>query len=228
MLKFSDVLYKFGKIVILGYARLMFRLDIRHGAALPPGPVLFAANHPTTTDPVFIHLITRKPMSIMITSKVFSIPFLGTYMRGMKHIPVFAGQGEQVLEQAHQTLKAGRSVAIFPEGLISPVGGGFNRPRSGAARLALRSGVPVIPVGIALLEKGCKRIPTMLEGEPDIITWYLHGPYAVTIGKAMRFKGDAQDRETVRRVTQVIMRQVKKLALDSHLRLQPELVETAP
>jgi 1-acyl-sn-glycerol-3-phosphate acyltransferase len=46
--------YRFGRLVIQSYA-LLLRMDIRWHTALPAGPVLFAANHPSTTDPVFIH-----------------------------------------------------------------------------------------------------------------------------------------------------------------------------
>jgi 1-acyl-sn-glycerol-3-phosphate acyltransferase len=214
----SEILYRVGRIVIHSYARFMLKMDVHWHTLLPAGPVLFAANHPSTTDPILIHLISKKPMSVMINSKVFSIPFLGAYMRKMDQICVSPGQGEKVLEQARQTLKSGRSVTIFPERLISPAGGGFNAPRSGAARLALSSGVPVIPIGIYLSEKGCRRIPATFEGEPDIVTWYLRGPYAITIGKPMHFRGDANNIDFVRKVSERIMDSIRALALASRQR----------
>lgn len=217
----SEILYSVGRVVIQSYARLMIRMDVHWGTTLPAGPVLFAANHPSTTDPILIHLISKKPMSVMVNSKVFTIPFLGAYMRKMGQICVSPGQGEKVLEQARQTLISGRSVTIFPEGLISPAGGGFNPPRSGVARLALSSGVPVIPIGISLNDKGCHRIPATFEGEPDIITWYLNGPYAITIGKPMHFLGDSTDKDFVRKVSENIMQNIRALALDSQRRLCP-------
>ncbi|MGA2505133.1 MAG: lysophospholipid acyltransferase family protein [Anaerolineales bacterium] len=217
----SEILYSVSRIMIKSYARLLLNIDIHWRSSLPAGPVLFAANHPSTTDPLLIHLISKKPMSVMIHSKVFSIPLLGAYMRIMEQICVNPGQGEKVLEQARQTLKAGRSVTIFPEGLISPAGGGFNPPRSGVGRLALSSGVPVIPIGIYLSDKGCHRIPTTFDGEPDIVTWYLHGPYAITIGKALHFRGDANDRDFVKKVTETIMQSIRALALDSQKRICP-------
>jgi len=215
----SEILYRVSRIMIRGYARLMLKMDIHWRSSLPTGAVLFAANHPSTTDPILIHLISKKPMSVMINSKVFTIPFLGAYMRKMGQICVSPGQGEKVLEQARQTLKAGRSVTIFPEGLISPAGGRFNPPRSGAARLALSSGVPVIPIGIYLSDKGCRRIPATFEGEPDIVTWYLRGPYAITIGKPMHFHGDVNDKDFVRKVSKNIMQSIRALALDSQRRV---------
>ncbi len=214
---FSKILSTIGRSLIKAYARLMLKIDMKWHASLPVGPVLFAANHPSTTDPIYIHLISRKPVSVMITSKVFTIPVLGAYMRKIKHISVIPGKGEQVLEQARRTLEAGRSVVIFPEGLLSPVDG-FHSPRSGVARLALQSGVPVVPLGIYLREKGCKRVPTNLNGEPDIINWYLRGPYAITIGRPLRFFGDANDRPQVRRIAEKIMDHIRWLAFESRQR----------
>jgi 1-acyl-sn-glycerol-3-phosphate acyltransferase len=216
----TELLYAVSSLLIKSYARLMLKLDIHSQVSLPTGPVLFAANHPSTTDPIFIHLISSRPMSVMVASKVFSIPVLGPYMRKLQQICVTPGKGAQVLEEARQTLKAGRSVTIFPEGLISPADG-FHTPRSGVARLALESGVPVVPIGIYLNEKGCKRIPTTLEGEPDVVTWYLRGPYAVTIGKPLWFSGDANDQLLVKTIAESIMENIRSLALESRQRVQP-------
>lgn len=214
----SKFLQETGRLVISSYVRMMLKLDIQWHAKLPEGPVLFAANHPSTTDPIFIQVLLSRPLSVMITSKVFSIPILGAYMRKMKQICVTPGQGEAVLEEARQNLVDGRSVTIFPEGLISPRDG-FHSPRSGVARLALKSGVPVVPLGIYLAEKGCKRFPTNLEGEPDVITWYLRGPYAITIGKPLHFSGDANDKPLVKRTAEIIMGHIRLLAQESRQRV---------
>jgi hypothetical protein len=77
----------------------------------------------------------------------------------------------------------------------------------------------VIPVGISLNDNRCKRFPTTLEGEPDIITWYLRGPYAVTIGKALHFHGDANDKDFVKKVSETIMQSIRALAKDSRRRV---------
>jgi 1-acyl-sn-glycerol-3-phosphate acyltransferase len=215
----SELLYKVGRLVIGSYARLMLKMDVFWHESLPKGPVLFAANHPSTTDPIYIHLISRQPLSVMIHSKVFSIPVLGAYMRKMRQIEVTRdqGQSERVLTLAAQTLASGRSVVIFPEGEISP-SNGFAAPRSGVGRLALQSGAPVIPVGIHLREENCKRVPTTLEGEPDVITWYLCGPYAVTIGKPLHFQGDTNDRPLVKTIAENVMEHIRRLSQESRQR----------
>ena len=217
----SEMLYNLGRIVIGGYARLMLKMDVHWHDPLPEGPVLYAVNHPSTTDPVFIHLISRKPISVMIDSKIFTIPLLGAYMRKMGQIEVIRGRGQsdRVLKQAVRTLAAGRSVVIFPEGAISPPEG-FAPVHSGVARLALQSGVPVVPIGIHLRDENCKRVPTTLDGNPDVITWYLRGPYAITVGKPLHFQGDADHRPTVKSIAENVMGQIHSLARESKLRVQ--------
>jgi len=201
----STSLYKADRIIIGTYARLMLKMDVHWHETLSKVPVLFAANHPSTTDPIFIHLITKQPMSVMINSKIFSIPVLGAYMHKMQQIDVIRSkcQSDQVLKQAVRALAAGRSVVIFPEGAISPANG-FAPVHSGVARLALQSGVPVVPIGIYQRDENCKRMPTKLEGEPEIITWYLRGPYAITVGESLHFQGDANDVRSSKRLQKML------------------------
>jgi 1-acyl-sn-glycerol-3-phosphate acyltransferase len=217
---FSEMLYKAGRIVIGSYARLMLKMDVHWHETMPEGPVLYASNHPSTTDPIFIHLISKQPMSVMINSKIFSIPVLGAYMRKMGQIEVIRekGQSDRVLKQAVRALAAGRSVVIFPEGAISPPDG-FAPVHSGVARLALQSGVPVVPIGIHLRNENCKRVPTTLEGQPDIITWYLNGPYAVTVGAPLHFQGDANHRPTVKAIAENVMEHIRNLSHESRQRV---------
>jgi len=216
----SEILYKIGRTAIGSYARLMFNMDVHHHDDLPKGPVLYACNHPSSIDPVFIHLISRQPMSVMINTKVFSIPVLGAYMRKMKQIELKRGKGQSdnALKQAVRALAMGRSVAIFPEGAVSPPNG-FAPVRSGVARLALQSGVPVVPIGIHLHDANCKRVPTTLDGKPDLITWYLSGPYGITIGKSLHFQGSANDRPVVKAIAEQVMENIRKLAHESKERL---------
>jgi 1-acyl-sn-glycerol-3-phosphate acyltransferase len=107
---------------------------------------------------------------------------------------------------------------IFPEGAISPTDG-FAPVHSGVARLALQSGVPVVPIGIHLRDENCKRVPTTLEGKPDVITWYLKGPYAITVGKPLHFQGDANDHPTVKAIADNVMEHIRNLAHESKQRL---------
>jgi 1-acyl-sn-glycerol-3-phosphate acyltransferase len=217
---FSSILYQVVRLIVIAYASFMFRLDIKRHAAIPKKAVLFAANHPSATDPFLIHLHRR--MSVMITENAFAFPVLGKLLSWIDQISVAPG-GDSLL-QAHQRLMAGRSVGIFPEGDFSPEEGGLLPPRSGAARLALRTGAPVIPVGIFLQQDRILRLKSHLNGKDHIGFWYWRGPYVVTIGEPMYFEGDPEDRHHVRTVGRQIMARIAQLTEESKQRLNNRLL----
>lgn len=222
----EKILYWLGYPIVWLYGWLMHRRDVVFNAPLPEGSKIIALNHPSTIDPFFVPLLERKQMSLMLLDQAFRVPLLGFYLRKSGHVRVIPGQGEAVLEKARRFLAKGRTVVIFPEGAISPLEGGFHRARSGVGRLALSSGVPVIPVGIYLPRHRRTTIITHVGEKRLVGEWYFTGPYHVTVGEAMRFEGDPQDHEQVNAVTNQIMGEIVELAQQSEmrhtgLRLQP-------
>lgn len=211
----SNILYRLSYLFLRFYAAVMLRLEIRRLADLPPGPKLFVANHPSATDPFLIHLASPSPLSVLISANAFAVPVFGDFLRSMRQIPVQVGEGRSALEEAVQALKAGRSVALFPEGDFSPREGGLREPRTGAARLALTTGVPVIPVGIHLDARRSLTIRSKIGGKQRTGYWYLHGPYRMTVGQALRFQGDAADPEQVRNISTRIMDAIREMAAQS-------------
>lgn len=216
----KNALYEAALAAVKAYSRLLLRMDIHFHEPLPPGPKLFIANHPSATDPILIHLLSR--MSVMITANAFAFPLVGRFLRGAGQISV--APGGDSMERAIAALRLGHSVGIFPEGTYSPQAGGFGPPHSGAARLALASGVPVVPVGIYLPRERSLRITSNLIGRETIGYWYLRGPYAFTVGKPMQFDGDPANREHVRSSTETMMEWIRLLALESEQRVRGEAV----
>lgn len=216
----NKLVYKFSTGIIRLYARLMLHIDIQWQQDLPVGPKIFAANHPSATDPFLIHLVSRQPVSVCITESAFSVPVLGAFMRYLRQISVSPGQGQVTLDRASQMMAAGHAVAIFPEGLVSPHEGGSHAPRSGVARLALGTGVPVIPVGISLLRHRSTRITSGISGKQTTAWWYLRGPYVVTVGIPIQFEGSCEDREQVRSVGRRLMESIHTLTAESEQRLR--------
>ena len=214
----NNLIYKLSRGVINLYARLMLRIDIRWMENLPDGPVIFAANHPSATDPFLIHLVSSKPVSVCITHTAFSAPILGPFMRFIYQISVIPGYGERTLARAVQLMSMGRTVAIFPEGLISPIEGGLHHPRSGVARLALSTGVPVIPIGISLNKALSTSITSDISGSETTAWWYLRGPYVVTVGQPLQFEGQSEDRSKVHSVSLQIMESIQALVHESDTR----------
>jgi 1-acyl-sn-glycerol-3-phosphate acyltransferase len=215
-----NLLYKAGRGIIRLYSRLMLNLDIRWNGEIPAGPKIFVANHPSATDAFILHLLSREPMSVMIVSTAFTFPLFGEYIRKAGQIQVLPGDGARAMEQAKGFLKAGYSVGIFPEGDFSPQAGGFREPHNGAVRLALSTGVPVVPVGIYLPRERSLRVASRLSGKPTVGYWYLRGPYGITIGDSLQLEGNPSNQNQVRAQSWAMMGSIESLARDSEFRVR--------
>jgi 1-acyl-sn-glycerol-3-phosphate acyltransferase len=218
----KSYLYSFTKALLRAYSELLLRMDVAwHEHCLPEGSKLFVANHPSASDPFLIHLLGRREqMSVLITGNAFAVPIFGQYLRYARQIAVLPNQRGAALEQARRYLEARRSVVIFPEGDFSPRNGGFREPHSGAARLALSTGVPVVPVGIYLPRERAVRIRSSIKGKRTVGYWYFHGPYGMTVGKAMHFEGNLEDRGQVNSISSTMMQWIKSLAYESEQRVR--------
>lgn len=135
--------------IILWAALVRRRVE---GRELVPrdGPVVFMANHESWLDiPV---LLASIPVQVRFLAKksLFRIPFLGWAMRAMDFIPVDRENRREAIksfEEAAQHIRTGRSVLIFPEETRTRDGGLLPFQRGGFL-IAIKAGVPIIPVGL--------------------------------------------------------------------------------
>ena len=241
----GKLLYWLGRSAVSLYTHTLLNMDVEWHASLPEGPKILAANHPTTTDPFFILTLLPEPISVLVTGGAFDVPLFGGYLRQAGHVSVLRNSGGRTVRQARELLEAGRTVAIFPEGALSPthrssagsgdpVGAdcgelrvGFHRPHSGVARLALGTGAPVIPVGIGLDPERIRVVDVELEGQSEEGRFYTGGPYAMTVGKPMWFEGNTANWGFVRLVSEQIMDRIVRLAHQSTQRLNRAPVPAA-
>lgn len=139
---------------VIGVALGVFRaLDVRFmmsGLEHIPreGGAVLAINHVSYADFLFAGLAARERgrlVRFMAKKAVFNHRIAGPLMRGMRHIPVDRTAGRDAYAAAVTALQSGEVVGMFPEQTIAR---SFTmRPfKTGAARLALESGVPLIPV----------------------------------------------------------------------------------
>jgi 1-acyl-sn-glycerol-3-phosphate acyltransferase len=223
-------IYWAGRMIVDLYARLALDMDVAHQADWPDGPKIVAANHPTTTDPFFLLTAVPEQMSILVTGMAFDVPVFGDYLRAAEHIPVVQGSGRTALEQATRHLEQGRTIGIFPEGALSPMvrGPGFHRAHTGAVRLSLKTGAPIVPVGV-YLDPGRIRCATFRAGDrSEIARWYPSGPYALTVGRAIYLDGEVGDRAYVRAASQRVMQEIASLARQSDRRIRGRAFRSRP
>jgi 1-acyl-sn-glycerol-3-phosphate acyltransferase len=213
--------YHLGRLSVDALKHLFFHLDLVYETPLPSGAKLLCANHPTTLDPVMMTTLVPEQVSILISETLFKVPVLGPSLKQAGHIRVVHANGGPALDAGMRCLQDGRTLGVFPEGAISPEGG-LARAHTGAARLAIATGAPVIPIGIAVKPQNVMRVRTVVDGKEEIGTWYLHGPYTITVGRPMYFHGDGNDRVYVRQVTAQIVNRIHELSLASASRQAPK------
>ena len=144
------LLYPFLHLLARGLTRLLaprFRVSGRHN--LPyRGPFLLTPNHISDADPPLVGIAMRRHPWFMAKAELWDIGWLGPVISWLQSFPVDPKTPDRAaLKRAAQLLEAGEVVVVFPEGRVAPTGkmGEF---MPGAALLALKSGVPVVPVGI--------------------------------------------------------------------------------
>jgi len=158
------------------------RVTVQGAEHLPGGPVIFMSNHQSNFD--ILALLAWMPRQIHMIAKkeLFEIPVFGASMRRGGYIPLDRSDGRKALksmDNAAGIIRGGKSVVMFPEGTRSPDRRLLPFKRGGFM-LAVRAGVPVVPVTV----NGSGRInpPNRIELYRGDITLTIHPPVSVPDG----------------------------------------------
>jgi 1-acyl-sn-glycerol-3-phosphate acyltransferase len=115
---------------------------------IPAGTCLFVANHTSSADaPAVVGAIPRR-IAILLKASLFKYPIVGQAFLLARFIPVRRGERDSALdslEKAIESLRAGQSFLIYPEGTRSP-DGRLQEFKKGAVVMALKAGIPIVPV----------------------------------------------------------------------------------
>ena len=112
------------------------------------GGVIVAPNHKNFLDPFFVGILTRRHVRFMAKAELFQGPLAWLFTR-LGAFPIRRGQSDaEALDTAAAILKAGGLVVVFPEGTRVEQPGALGAPRHGAGRLAIQTGVPIVPAAI--------------------------------------------------------------------------------
>jgi 1-acyl-sn-glycerol-3-phosphate acyltransferase len=145
---------QFSRLVLHPGLRLLMRFKWAGKQNIPEtGGIILAPNHLSYADWPAIALFSdgyahRYPV-FMIKSAIFEVKVIGRLMYKFGQLPVYRDRGDAglVLKQAERALRKGDSVIVYPEGTASRDPDLWPMvAKTGAARLALTTGAPVIPV----------------------------------------------------------------------------------
>lgn len=181
-----DVWYTTTKSIVGAYIALFVRkIHIEGRDNIPPGAKIVVANHALASDGFLLPFIFPDKLHYMIQEDIFRIPFVGKLLAMADQIPVVKGQGIEALQNALDKLAEGKTIALFPEGRLND-GKKLLKAFTGAARLALESGAPVVPVGFYTPPKYARPIASSLFGRPTSGTWQFGGPSFISIGNSWK------------------------------------------
>jgi 1-acyl-sn-glycerol-3-phosphate acyltransferase len=116
--------------------------------------VILVANHESIWDPFILGVATPREIRYMAKAELFQSRLLAAAMRSFNAFPVERGGGDRdAMSEAGRLLARGEVLGMFPQGTSKPERQiGWHR---GAARLALATGAPLVPVRLS----GTKRLP---------------------------------------------------------------------
>ncbi len=212
------MLYRAAELVVSPVLRTYFRPQASGQEYVPrTGPVIIAANHLSAADEVFTPITARRQVLYFAKDEYFNLPGV----RGRITAWTFSEMGQVPVDRDNpraaalsveigvDLLARGKVLGIYPEGTRSP-DGRLHKFRTGVARLALRSGVPVVPVGLIgtdlVLPEGQRR--------------WRRAPVEVHYGPALDFSGRAEDERSsrkLREVTETIREAVQKLSRQDYV-----------
>lgn len=207
------MLYWLMKYVFVGpFLRLTGRPTFEGRENFPTsGPALIVGNHLSIADWLFMPLVSPRRVTFLAKSDYYT----GKGIRGMLSRWFFGGTGQYPIDRTNadaaqaaldaglEVLGSGELLCMYPEGTRSP-DGRLYKGKTGPARLALRAGVPIVPVGVIGTDEYIRADsrwphPTRIRvrfGEPLDI-----GPWADRVG----------DREAEREITDLLMERIREL-----------------
>jgi 1-acyl-sn-glycerol-3-phosphate acyltransferase len=167
-----DWVYTLVRVILTPYLLVVHRARGFATQNVPEaGPAIIAPNHFSFLDHFFIAVYLRRKVQFMAKSQLFKAPMQFIYRHGGV-FPVRRGYRDgEAFTTAHTILDRGDIVLMYPEGGRSR-SGELGEPKAGLGRLALQSGVPVVPAAIVGTQKArnWKRFNfpkvTVLYGEP--------------------------------------------------------------
>jgi len=208
------VFYLFLKNVIVGpFLLSVFRPWIRGAENVPEkGAVIFASNHLSFIDSVFLPLVVDRHIAFLAKSEYFTGKGIGGWLSkqfflAIGQVPIDRSGGkasEASLNTGLRVLAEGKQLGIYPEGTRSP-DGRLYRGRTGVARMILEAGVPVVPVAMIDTEK-VMPVGTKIPKVRRI---------GIVFGEPLdfsRFQGLEGDRFVLRSITDEIMYELSRIS----------------
>ncbi|MBQ3100077.1 MAG: 1-acyl-sn-glycerol-3-phosphate acyltransferase [Clostridia bacterium] len=144
-------LYRFLKGMLLGLIKFLFRIKASGRENEPKdGAYIICSNHISFADVILIGAVIKRPVRFLAKAELFKIPVLGSFFKAMGAFPIKRGTADVgAIKNSIKLLSQDEIVAVFIQGTrCSGIDVSKTEAKSGAAMIAYRTGVPVLPIYI--------------------------------------------------------------------------------
>ncbi|WP_344444017.1 lysophospholipid acyltransferase family protein [Kitasatospora nipponensis] len=204
------------KIIVAPLLRIFFRPWMEGAENIPDeGAAIIASNHLSFSDSFFLPALMKRRVTFIAKAEYFNTPGLkgrltAAFFKGVGQLPVdrsgVRGAGEAAIRSAVAVIDRGELFGVYPEGTRSPDGKLYRGKVGGLARVALATGVPVIPVAMIDTEK--------VQPPGQVVPNFGIRP-GIRIGRPLdfsRYQGMENDRFILRSVTDEVMYEIMRLS----------------
>ncbi|HET7488332.1 MAG TPA: lysophospholipid acyltransferase family protein [Acidimicrobiales bacterium] len=203
------VLYRVCRDVIVGFCRTYWRLKAVGLERVPDGPFVLAPVHRSNIDTPLVAVVTRRRLRYMGKDSLWKNRFTAWLFTALGGFPVKRGTADRVaLRTCLEVLAGGEPLVVYPEGGRRS-GAEVGEISEGAAYLAIRAGVPIVPVGVGGSERAMTKGSAMLRPVPTSV---VVGP---PIHPPLTEGGSRAPRRVVHELTEQLRAELQRLQTEA-------------
>ena len=143
-----DLVYGTANVLLKGALRIFGDWKVEGRECVPPkGPLIIVSNHQSNMDPPILAVSIPRRINFMAKRGLFHNPVVSRFLRAYGAFPINpSGNDLAAIQRSLRLLSRDAALVVFPEGTRRP--GAMRKAIPGIALIALRSGAPILPVGI--------------------------------------------------------------------------------
>jgi 1-acyl-sn-glycerol-3-phosphate acyltransferase len=143
------IIYQAIRLLLLAVFKIFFRIKVKGKENMPEhGGVIVMSNHISAFDPPLLAAIFSRPVRFMAKKELFENPIIRFVLFLADAFPVDRSKNDiTAVKKALSLIKEKEVLGLFPEGTRHPEGK-LGNPKAGSVMLAIKSGAPILPVGI--------------------------------------------------------------------------------
>ena len=203
-------------MILKTYTGIFSKAEVHGYFPLPKGPKLIAANHTLASDAFHLPLILDETIYFLLQHDLFDLPCVGKLLKQAGQIPVHRNslQSGDSLSGAYTALTEGKTIVIFPEGKLVPPGKRIHA-KTGAVRLALKTGAPIIPLGMYVPPQNTLELGFMRKGDKHSGIWQTSGKCHLNFGTPWKLPATQIESANVHALTRDLMEKIYTLVSET-------------